>query len=195
MANVSKIAGLVPVQYANGNPWNGQARTYYIPSTDTNAYAIGDPVSSLAAGSDANGVPGVVLNTVPNALRGVIVGVGAYETLMADPNNLNTIVVPATKTHAYYVMVVDDPDVIFAIQESGTALTAASAGLNANLNPGANNGYVSGWTILNSSVATTATLQLKLWGLVRTADNAFGTSAKWLVTINNHERSAGTAGV
>lgn len=195
MPNVSKIAGLTPVQYVNGAPWNGQARTYYIPSSDGNAYAIGDPVSSLAAGSDANGVPGVVLNTVPNAIRGVIVGVGAYEGLIADPNNLNTIVIPATKTHAYYVLVADDPMIMFSVQESGTALTAASAGLNINLNPGANNGYVSGWTLLNSSAATTATLQLRLWGLVRTSDNAFGTSAKWLVTINSHELHAGTAGV
>jgi hypothetical protein len=197
MANVSKPAGLIPVQYANGNPWNGQARTYYIPSTDTNSYAIGDPVSTLAAGADANGVPGVVLATAGtgNALRGVVVGVGAYETLMADPSNLNTTVVPAIKLHAYYVMVVDDPDVLFQVQENGTALTAAAAGQNINLSSAANNGYVSQWTLLNSSLGTGATLQMKLYGLIRTADNAFGTNAKWLCKINNHELNAGTVGV
>lgn len=200
MANPNKPAGLIPVQYLGGSPWNGQARTYYIPSTDANAYAIGDPVKSLAAGGDANGVPGVTIAVAgaSNAIRGVIVGIGAYETLMADPNNLNSIVIPATKLHAYYVMVVDDPGVIFEVQEAdatGSPLTTANCGNNINLLAGANNGYVSGWQLDNNSVANTATFQMRLWGLSRRADNAFGAQAKWLCTINQHELALGTAGV
>lgn len=190
MANPNKPAGLTPVQYLNGAPWSGQARTYYIPQADTNAYAIGDPVVS-AAGGDSNGVQQVVLATAGagNPLRGCVVGVGAYEYLTADPNNLNTIVVPASKTHAYYVMVADDPQILFQIQEGNTTtyLTAANLGQNANLFAGANNGYVSGWTLNNSGVANTANFQLKLMGLQRTSDNTFGQYAKWLVRINNHE--------
>lgn len=190
MANPNKPAGLQPVQYLNGSPWNGQARTYYIPSTDTNAYAIGDPVVSVAGG-DSNGVQQVTLATAGagNPLRGVVVGTGTKEWLMADPSNLDSIIIPATKLKAYYVMVVDDPQVLFQIQEGNTAtyLTAANIGQNANLFAGTNNGFVSGWTLNNSGVANTANFQLKIMGLRRTIDNTFGQYAQWLVRINNHE--------
>lgn len=190
MANPNKPAGLQPVQYLNGSPWNGQARTYYIPSTDTNAYAIGDPVVSVAGG-DSNGVQQVTLATAGagNPLRGVVVGTGTKEWLMADPSNLDSIIIPATKLKAYYVMVVDDPQVLFQIQEGNTTtyLTAANIGQNANLFAGTNNGFVSGWTLNNSGVANTANFQLKIMGLRRTIDNTFGQYAQWLVRINNHE--------
>ncbi len=198
MANVNQPKGLWPTQYLNGAPWNGQARLYFIASTDANAYAIGDPVASSGS-ADTNGVPGVTLATAGagNAVRGVIVGCGTTEGLMADPNNLNTTVIPATKSQNYYVMVADDPNILFEAQEvgTGTALTAAEVGLNANLLAGANNGYQSGWQIDNSGEGTGATLQVRLMGLVRRQQNAFGAYAKWLVKINNHELAAGTAGV
>ena len=44
MANATNLFGLRPVRYFNGTPWNGQARHYYIPSTDSTALFIGDPV-------------------------------------------------------------------------------------------------------------------------------------------------------
>lgn len=197
MANVNKAAGLLPSQYKDGNAWNGQARTYFIPQADTNAYAPGDPVTLASATADANGVPGVVLATAgPNAVLGVVVGAGRYETLMANPQNLDSVIIPAVKTFPWYVMVVDDPNVIFELQEGGVgaALTSASVNKNANLVAGANNGFVSGWQLDNNSLGVGATLQLKLIGLKRTADNAFGQYAKWLVTINNHVFSSGTAG-
>ncbi len=198
MANANKPMGLSPVQYLSGAPWNGQARTYYIASTDVNAFAIGDPVASSGS-SDSNGVPGITLATAGdnNAIRGVVVGLGTKESLMADPNNLNTTVAPATKAQDYYALVVDDPSVIFEVQEigTGTYLAAAQVGLNANLVAGTNNGYASGWMVDNSGEGSGSTLQVKLLGLVRRQDNAFGQYAKWLVKINNHELAAGTAGV
>jgi len=201
MANTSKIAGLIPVQYLNGAPWNGQARSYYISSTDTNAYAIGDPVS-LSGSADANGVPGVTLatagnNSGANMIVGSVVGVGTQEDVIGNILNPNSIIAPATKTSAYYVMVADDPNILFQIQEggSGSALTAASVGTNTDLASGANNGYVSGWVLDNALTTTGAGFQLKLFGLVRTQDNAFGTYAKWLVLINLHRYKAGVAGV
>ena len=198
MANANKPMGLSPVQYLSGAPWSGQARVYYIASTDTNAFAIGDPVASSGS-ADSSGVPGITLATAGtgNAIRGVAVGFGTKESLMADPSNLNTTVVPATKTQAYYALVVDDPSVIFEVQEigTGTALTATEVGLNANLAAAANNGYVSGWVVDNAGEGAGSTLQVKLLGLARRQDNTFGQYAKWLVKINNHELAAGTAGI
>lgn len=198
MANANKPAGLVPVKHLLGASMVGQGNIYYIASTDVNAFAIGDPVASSGS-ADSNGVPGITLATAGsgNAIRGVIVGLGRYENLLANPSNLDSIVVPATKTSAYYALVVDDPYVVFSVQEvsGGTQLTADEVGLNANLTAGANNGYVSGWQLNNAGEGTGATLQVRLLGLQRVLDNTFGAYAKWLVTINNHELKAGVAGV
>lgn len=203
MANVSKISGLAPVAYLNGSPWNGQAREYYIPSTDTNAYAIGDPVD-LAGSADTKGVASVRLatagnNSGANRILGAIVGAGGsvYGAGLNSINNLNTIIVPATKTQDYYVLVADDPNIIFEVQEggTGTALAAAEVGLNCDLASGANNGYVSGWVLDNAQTSTSANFQMQLLGLSQKSNNAFGAYAKWQCRINLHRRAAGTAGV
>ena len=189
MANVSRPSGLSPVGYLNGAAWNGQARTYYIPSADTNAFAIGDPVV-LAGSADANGVPSVTLATVGSGALtvGPIVGIGEQEDVIGNINTPNTIIAPATKARAYYVLVADDPNIIFEIQEggTGTALAATSVGLNADYVSAANNGYLSGWMFDGATTTTGSGYQLKLLGLARRSDNAFGTYAKWLVLINSH---------
>lgn len=200
MANADKPSGLSPVRYLNGAPWNGGGNVYCIPdSDDTNAYAIGDPVV-LAGGADANGVPTITLASAGtgNSVLGAIVS-GAGSSVFGGTYGVpaeSPIVIPATKTRNYYVLVADDPNIIFEIQEvsGGTALTAAEVGLNANLVSGTNNGYVSGWEVNNSGETTTATLQLKLLGLAQRSDNAFGEHAKWLVLINNHCYRIGQAG-
>jgi hypothetical protein len=200
MANINAPAGLSPTQYLNGTPWNGQARLYCILSDNGSAYAIGDPVT-LGGSGDDNGVPNVVLATAGtgNVVTGVIVSAGGTQNggMLADPTNLNTTIIPATKTKNYYVMVADDPNILFEIQEggAGAALTKADLGNNFNLKSGTNSGYLSGWVLDNATAATTATLQLKLLGLVQSRDNAFGTYAKWLVKINNHTFGAGVAGL
>ena len=200
MPNANRPSGLSPVSYLNGTPWSGQARQYYIDSANDSAFSIGDPVA-LSGSADSNGVPGIQLATAGtgNAVLGCIVsGPGiAYGGALVNPSNLDTTVIPATKTRGFYVLVCDDPNVIFEIQEggAGAALTVANVGTNANLLSGTNNGYLSGWTFNNATLATTATLQLQLLGLQPRLDNAFGQYAKWLVRINNHAFKAGTAGV
>lgn len=199
MANSNTPFGLAPVEYLSGAKWNGQARRYYIPSTDANAFAIGDAVM-IAGGADGKGIPSITLATPGSGILGVIVGMGGekYGGPSVDPSNLGTTVIPATKTKAYYVLVADDPNIIFEVQEigTGTALTAAEVGLNANLVAGTNNGYVSGWLLTNTTEAVTATLDVKLLGLSqRIPDNTFGAYAKWNVLINNHYYRVGSLGI
>lgn len=198
MANANRPSGLAPVKYLNGAPWNGQANVYCILQADGNAFAIGDPVAS-GGSSDSNGVASVTIGVAGAAMRGVIISAGGIVngSYLADPTNLNTTVIPATKTKNYYVAVVDDPAVVFEVQEDsvGGALAAADIGLNANLVAAANNGFLSGWMLDTSTKNTTATLNCKILGLVQRSDNAFGALAKVWVTLNNHEFKAGTAGV
>jgi len=200
MANVNKPTGLLPVGHLLGLEWSGKAREYYIASNDGSAYAIGDPVV-LAGSADTNGVPSVTLATAgaTHPLLGAIVGWGVKEGLMADPSNLDTTIIPATKTKGYYVMVSDDPYIIYEIQEygvSGTSYAATDIGANANLKAGTNNGYVSGWTLDNTaSAAADATYQVQLLGLSRRSDNAFGQYGKLLCRLNLHQFNAAVVGV
>lgn len=202
MANANRPNGLSPVKHLNGSPYNGQANVYQIAAADTHGFAIGDPVISSGSG-DANGVPGITLAAATGPIRGVIVGLGTSESGIFNPNNLNSTVRPAAaQSTDWYALVVDSPDVIFEVQEhyaaGNTTLTANEIGLNQVLYLGTNNGYASGWMLANATdatPATTSTLQVRLLGLARRSDNAFGAYAKWLVMINSHELHAGTAGV
>ena len=57
MANTSIARGLIPVRYRSGAPYNGGYNTYYIPSTNSTALFIGDPVIAVTAAADGNGIP------------------------------------------------------------------------------------------------------------------------------------------
>lgn len=202
MANQIGPRGFVPSRYRDGSAWTGGANMYYIPASDANQFNPGDVVKS-AAGGDANGIPAVTkITNGTDTARGVIIG-----CLLANPNqpsiqgtNLDLTLqnIPATKTKDYYVLVVDDPAVLFELQDDGlNALTATSCNKNATYtvtNPTAP--QQNSATVLNTgSVATTATLSLKIMGLVQKANNAYGVNANWLVMLNEHEFQGGTAGV
>lgn len=199
MANRNAPSGLAPVSYLNGAPWTGGGNVYCIPSTSNQAFAIGDPVM-LAGAVNALGVQTIALATAGtgNQVLGAIVsGAGApeYAAAYGIPQDA-PIVIPATKTQDYYVLVADDPNVIFRIQEDsvGGAIAAGDAALNHNLVAGTNNGYVSSWMLDSSGAATTATLQMKIIRLAQVQGNAIGQYAQWDCIINNHAYRIGQAG-
>ena len=199
MANANRPFGLKPVS-SRGSEYDGQATMYYIPSGDTNAYAIGDPVT-LAGSADSAGIPTVTLATAGagNLVLGPIVATRGqkYGGVLADPASLDTTIIPATKTKGYYVLVADDPHLLFEVQEDSdsTTLAATDVGNNFDLVSGTNNGYLSGWMLDSSSANTGATRQLQLVRLASRPDNAIGTYAKWIVRIVYHNFNAGVAGV
>lgn len=200
MANADRPTGFTPVKSITGAPWNGQANLYAILAADTNGYAMGDPVTSASTGGSAEGLPAVTIGVAGAAWRGVIVGIFDTKPGIAKIDNLNSTVRPAAaQTKDWYALVVDDPNIVFEVQEvsGGTALTAADIGLNTNGVAGTNNGFVSGWELDNAAEAVTATLNCKILGLSQRADNEIGEHAKWLVLINNHQfkGGTGTAGV
>lgn len=206
MANSNRPSGFTPVQYLNGAPWNGQARLYSIAASYNTALYIGDPVISSGT-SDAFGCQGIALGATTGALRGVIVALYNSGGTAAVPGgvsvgnivNPNITYHPASDPNIWYASVVDDPNVLFAVQEesNGTQLAATDIGLNQISKTGTGNGYLSGWQICSAtgaSPATTATLQLRLMGLLPMPGgaNVFGAYAKHLVQINVHELGHGT---
>lgn len=203
MANANQPSGLAPVRYLNGNPWSGAVNLYCILAADTNAYYVGDIVTTIGnANADGNGIPAVTLCAAGTAARGVIVSLGTLGPggPYANPNNLGSVSRPAgAASQNYYVAVCDDPDVIFEVQEGGVGavLTATSVNRNVNWNTGGA-GRVAGLALSpgfldNNTVNTTSTLNLKILQAVQRVDNTpFAANQKWQVKLNNHEFSGGT---
>jgi hypothetical protein len=202
MANIVAPRGFVPTRYRDGSCWNGGVNMYHIPASDPNQYNPGDAVKSSANG-DANGISDVVkITNGTDTVRGVIVG-----CLLANPNqpsiqgtNLDLTVqnIPATKTRDYYVLVCDDPAVIYELQDDGlSALTATACNKNASFtvaNPTAPQ-QNSATVLTTASVGTSAALNLKIFGLAQLPNNAYGVNAIWNVMFNQHEFQGNTAGV
>lgn len=200
MPNANRPKGLIPVAYLNGSAWNGQARRYSVPVGNATALYVGDPVTLTGSG-DAFGVAGVAIGVAGSAVVGVIVGVvvaNAGVSLVGTTIDTARRSLPAST--AGYVLVADDPNIIFELQEAATTpFAAVDIGNNCNFlvvaGAGVNND--SGTTTAVAASAATATLNLKLLGLAQREDNEFGAFAKWLVKINNHVygTSTGTAGI
>lgn len=201
MANADTPFGLRPVRYLNGAPWNGQVQRYLIASGDGTAVFIGDPVklagSAGTTGQSVNGIPAGGLATVIQAAAGDPV-IGVVVGFEPNPDDLSSRHRAASTNRV--ALVVNDPNVVFEIQEvsGGTPLTADEVGLNANfvVAAGSTTTALSGVELNNATEATTAALNCKILGLVQREDNAYGEHAKWEVLVNNHQlRGTGILGV
>lgn len=197
MANADLPRGLVPKRLRNGAPFVGPLRKYYVAAGDSTALFIGDPVIISGTG-DAKGVPAVTRAAAGDRITGVVCGIANDETLPASNDMMEMGYRPAST--AGYVLVCDDPEVLYEIQEDsdGAALAVTSIGLNADLIAAAGNTYTrrSGYMLDSSSAATTSA-QVRIIELEQRADNEVGSKAKWLVAINEPTETgaAGTTGV
>lgn len=203
MANVDKRAGFICCDNLGSASYTGRGRTYYIPSTDTSVYAVGDMVV-MAAGGDANGIPQIAQGATSSggAYLGVISGIlPVFEnnpSLQGTTLALETEVIPATKTRAYYVIVDDDPNSMFMIQDDGlAALTAAACNKLANFTYAAPTGTQQvSQSVMSTTVGTNAAnFSLHIMGLAQRPDNIIGVYGWWVVKINNHQLANGATGV
>lgn len=194
MANPDIVRGLVPVSDAYGKPYNGAFREYSVAAGNGVAIYVGDLVTTAGVGTgqtiDGRAMLDVVQAATGDVITGVVVGV--------KPVTEASLPYRAASTQRV-LYVVDDPNVLFEIQEvsGGTALAIADLGLNANFVVAAGStttGY-SGMELDNSTEAGTNTLDLKIMGFVNRPDNAVGENAKWLVRINRHRHVNQIAGI
>jgi hypothetical protein len=186
MANVNRASGARPVKHISGSPYNGQCNKYVC--TTGNAVFLGDFVKSGGT-ADADGVASVVIAAAGDTLRGVVVGV--------VPETADSLIYRASST-TRYLMVCDDPDIIFEIQadNGGANLALIDVGENADiLVTGGSTVTGTSATELDSSTHVTTTAQLRILGFSQRADNVPASDyAKVLVLINEHELKS-TAGV
>jgi hypothetical protein len=196
MANNDNPTGLSPVMYQGGAAWTGAANWYYVPATDSTAVFIGDVVK-LAGSADSRGIPSVARVATPGTdpIVGVVVGVSP--TRPDSAGGRDSAIYREASTEAY-LLVADDPNLLFSVQDdAGTAFTAATVGLNANLTTTAGS-TVTGLSkieINSATEAVTATLDVSIHRLVDREDNEIAANADWLVRINNHQFVDGTTGV
>jgi hypothetical protein len=187
MANANVPRGLIPYRRSSGEPYNGAANVYFVsPSFGTDIF-IGDPVIIVDNGADANGIPGVQLATAgsSNFITGAMVSrVVAGQPAEAIQQNFHPFL-PANT--GGYILVADDPDLLFEVQENG-AMVQGAPGRNVNLVSGTGSTVTSysGWQLNSSTLATTNTLQMRIMRLLMQSDNAVGANAKWLCRINLH---------
>ncbi len=191
MANSNVARGLQPVRHRNGAPWAGAATKYYVPASDATALYIGDPVVVVTDASDSKGTPTVTKATAgaTNYITGVVIG---FITAGDPPvvRSRDAGVHRAALTEAY-VLVADDPDLVFEMQEDsvGGVMTVGAAGRNADFVDGSGSAYtgMSGVSLDSSTLGTGNTKQLRIIAPVDRPDNDPTLDyAKWLVSINLH---------
>ncbi len=198
MANTNIPRGLVPINL------NDTDAHYYAVSTAADIY-LGQPVQLQASG--------YVVGTSGQAaipLLGVAIGfAGARKTgLGSDTPHLDVSAINPTRDGSgdRYVLVADNPDQEFMVQEDsgGTALTQAAAGAAINdifrgaAAATATGRTDTGWATLeidaSSVVATTnAAYQLLRYHDVVNDDgteNGSGDYAKWIVRILHHQKAS-----
>lgn len=191
MANIDAAFGLEPVAPKGGTI---QTTEYYVSADDGTALFIGDPVI-LDGSADTLGKASVIRASGATAARitGVVVG-------FRPSAGIVSLGYRAASTAAY-VLVCDDPEQVYEVQDDSTGgnLAAADIGLNANLASGTGSAYTkrSGFELDTSTKATTATHQCRILGIVQRPDVAIGANTKVLVRFNTPTETgaAGSTGV
>lgn len=205
MASVSRVNGFRPVKHRSGAAYTGQAGVYFVPASNSDVIMVGDLVKLAGDARSPSGVPTVARHAggATEAAVGVVVGImysGMGDTQNVPPvTDLNTPVYRRASTDRY-LMVADDPDLIFEAQTSNGTFATANVGLNCepDVAAGSTTSGNSGMTIDLGTAAATATLPLKIVGFPQRPDNNIGdTYTNAYVVINNHQYrgGTGTAGV
>lgn len=192
MANANIPSGFSPVRGVYGQPFTGSVNHYSTAAGDAVAMFIGDPVKLVGTSQVINGQ---TLADVAQAATGDII-VGVVVAIL--PSTRDSLTYRAASTQRI-VIVADDPNDLFEIQDvsTGTPLAAADIGLNVNFVVAAGSTYtgLSGVTLNNTTEAGTNTLDCKIVGFANRTDNEVGASGKWLVRLNRHQYANQVAGI
>lgn len=181
MANPDSAFGAVPIKHIDGSPYSGMVNEYVIPSSNGTATFINDLVKHNGD-ADAEGVPQVI-----QATAGATTLLGAVVGFRADPSNLGLQYRTASTTR--YVLVADDPDIVYKMQEDSDTSTLAATDVGANCDivvaAGSTVTGVSAMEI-DSNTNSSSAANVRILRLYRDQNNAIGTNAIWEVLINEH---------
>ena len=152
---------------------------YYVPASDSNTYAVGDPIATdgsffvgrLPDSRVVQGMPHATAAVSGGRIRGVVVGV------VPGPGGAEGSVVPAIKSRPYVLLVDDSPLTTFSIQADNT-LPITAGGMYANFTVSAPQGSVSGFRLDGTSL-NTSTGDL----LIQRIEENTGANSRALVTF------------
>lgn len=196
MPNISVPMGLQPYFHDDG----GYTRSdrWFVPATNATAIFRGDPVVRTASGLNvATQVPECARAAAGGPFTGVAMGFFPTGSLaLAGGAHL-----PAST--GMYVDVYTNVNQLYTIRGNGAALlTAAQAatavGLNASVSYATAGNTLQGWsgaTLDESTLATTASLPLKIVDFLRLVTNELGQFPVFVVKINQHTMAVNTAGI
>lgn len=200
MANAETSFGLRPVGLVGSGANSTGLTQYEIASNNTNAIYNGALVIPLAAGviDQAGDTAGGTTSAL-----GVLVGVEYVDSVSKKPVFINywpgSGSVSVDTNHPVKALVADNPNQLFVVAADATltdrATALAGVFANASLGTSARTGSTdtgkSNSQLSVSSIATTATLPLRIVGLVDDdANNDYGSAgAHLLVRINAHFNS------
>ena len=203
MASVSRINGFRPVKSITGAPYNGQSNLYFVPASDSTVIMVGDAVKLSGDARAASGAPTVTrVSAATDIPVGIVVGIaftGVGDAINIPPvNDLNTPVYRRASTDRY-LLVADDPNLIYEVQYAGTSVAAATITANVmqngqfTLTAGNTASGSSGMQLDSAGLATTATLPLKIVGFPNRPDNIPGdTYFSYYVKLNSASLATGT---
>jgi len=203
MSSVSRINGFRPVKTITGAPYNGQGNVYFLPASDSSVVMVGDAVKLLGDARAATGVPTVTrVSAATDIPIGVVVGIlftGVGDLTNTPPvNDLNTPIYRRASTDRY-VLVCDDPNIVYETQYAGTSVAAATITANVGQNgqfvvtAGSTTSGSSGMQLDSAGLATTATLPLKIVGFPNRPDNIPGdVYFSYYAKLNATSQSTGT---
>ena len=202
MANAETSFGLRPVGLVGSSANSTGLTQYEIASNNTNAIFNGALVIPLAAGviDQAGDTAGGT-----TAALGVLVGVEYVDSVSKKPVFINywpgSGSVSVDTNHPVKALVADDPNQLFVVAADATltdrATALAGVFANASLGTSARTGSTdtgkSNSQLSVSSIATTATLPLRIVGLVDDdANNDYGSAGAHLVVRINAHFNSGT---
>lgn len=184
MANVSRPAGLIPVNHQSGGTPNrlgeytiadGLAQNLFEGSVVTMT-GTGRNVSLATPGNDQR---------VVGALMGVQYTAADGNVVFSNRWISGTALKPGTVAKAF---VYDDPNQVFSVQVDGAGLAAADIGSQGNIIAEVGNANTGRSTqqIGVASLSNSAGRMFRIIGLSPLPENDYGVAAKALVTIRNH---------
>lgn len=177
--------GLKPVRTLTGGQL--RVRPYVIPASDSAVYGIGE-CCKLAAGVDTStGLPTIGAAAAGDVLLGSIVGFEPDPTVPYTGDYR-----PASTRRV--VLVCDDPDAVFQVQEDadGGVVSAANAGASFNADIVVSVATATtreSRTMLDSSTAASTSAQLKILGILRDDVNAYALTGGAILEVRIHEHA------
>jgi hypothetical protein len=181
MANENLPIGAIPVNMPYGNV---RCRRYTVAVANATDIFIGDPVLLINTGTVIRATGGA-----GNYLCGFVLG--CFDTTGAPLGYLPTIT-------AGYVLVADDPEQQFILQEDGVttplALEDVGEGVDLIIGTGSTFRNRSGTMIDSNTVGTGVTTQLRILAKQERVNNDLGAYCKWIVKINCHQLQCGVVG-